>query len=100
MSFINQHIDQVRDLCVSNKVKTLFAFGSVLTETFREDSDIDLVVDIDEKDPVSYTEKYFNLKFQLEDIFKRPVDLLELRAIKNRFLRTEIDKTKVQLYGA
>jgi len=82
-----------------NKVRALFAFGSVTTDRFRPDSDIDLVVDIDDNDPISYSDKYFNLKFQLEDILKRQIDLLEQKAIRNNFLRNEIERTKVQIYG-
>ncbi len=98
-NILNQHIDQIKKLCELNKVRTLFAFGSVTTERFRPDSDIDLVVDIDENDPISYSDKYFNLKFQLEEILKRQIDLLEQKAIRNRFLKSEIDRTKVQIYG-
>ncbi len=98
-NILNQHIDQIKKLCELNKVRTLFAFGSVTTERFRPDSDIDLVVDIDENDPISYSDKYFNLKFQLEEILKRQIDLLEQKAIRNRFLKSEIDRTKVQVYG-
>ena len=61
-------IEQIQELCKSNKVKTLFAFGSVLRDDFSENSDIDLVVDIDEKDPFKYTDIYFNLKSKLEDL--------------------------------
>lgn len=92
-------IDQIQELCKTNKVKTLFAFGSVTRDDFNEESDIDLVVDINEKDPFKYTDLYFNLKSKLEDIFKRQVDLLEDRAIKNRIFRRELDNTKVKIYG-
>jgi hypothetical protein len=92
-------IDQIQELCKINKVKTLFAFGSVTRDDFNDTSDIDLVVDIDEKDPLKYTDIYFNLKSKLEDIFKRQVDLLEERAIKNRLFRRELDNTKVKIYG-
>jgi uncharacterized protein len=92
-------IDQIQELCKTNKVKTLFAFGSVTREDFNESLDIDLVVDIDEKDPFKYTDIYFNLKSKLEDIFQRQVDLLEERAIKNKFFRSELNSTKVKLYG-
>ena len=92
-------IKQIEELCRSNKVKTLFAFGSVTRDDFNDNSDIDLVVDIDEKDPFKYTDLYFNLKSKLEDIFKRQVDLLEERAIKNRIFRRELDNTKVKIYG-
>jgi len=99
MIIINQHIDQIRKLCELNNVSTLFAFGSVTTDKFKRDSDIDLVVEIDDTDPIAYSEKYFNLKFQLEEILKRQIDLLEQKAIRNKFLRREIDRTKVQIYG-
>ena len=99
MKLINQHIDQIEKLCELNKVRALFAFGSVTADNFSPDSDIDLVVDIDDNDPISYTDKYFNIKFKLEEILKRQIDLLEQKAIKNRFIKNEIDRTKVQIYG-
>jgi len=100
MKIISQHIDQIGKLCELNNVKALFAFGSVITsDKLNTNSDIDLIVDIDDKDPVAYTDKYYNLKFQLEELLKRPIDLLEIKAIRNRFLKDEIDRTKVQIYG-
>jgi len=99
MKVIDQHINQIVLLCEINKVRALFAFGSVTTEKFRADSDIDLIVDIDDNDPISYSEKYFNVKFQLEEILKRQIDLLEQKAIRNKFLKSEIERTKVQIYG-
>ncbi len=98
MNILNQHIEQIKRLCELNKVSALFAFGSVLTDKFSSGSDIDLVVEIDDNDPISYSEKYFNLKFQLEEMLKRQIDLLEQKAIRNRFLKNEIDRTKVQIY--
>ncbi len=51
MNEVTRHIGQIRKLCGSYKVKSLFTFGSVLSEDFNPESDIDLMVDIDEKDP-------------------------------------------------
>ena len=99
MRILNQHINQINELCELNTVRALFAFGSVTNENFNSDSDIDLVVDIDDNDPISYSDKYFNLKFQLEDILKREIDLLEQKSIRNQFLKSEIERTKIQIYG-
>jgi uncharacterized protein len=99
MTVLNQHIDQIKKLCELNKVSTLFAFGSITRNDFNPDSDIDLVVEIDDNDPISYADKYFNLKFQLEEILNRQIDLLEQKSIKNRFLKSEIERTKVHIYG-
>jgi predicted nucleotidyltransferase len=99
MNILDQHIDQITKLCELNEVDSLFAFGSVLTNKFRSDSDIDLVVEIDDNDPISYTDKYFNLKFQLEEILNRKIDLLEQKSIRNKFLKNEIERNKTQIYG-
>ena len=90
---------ELETLCKKNKVKSLFVFGSVTREDFNENSDIDLVVDFDESDPFKYTDLYFNLKNKLENLYKRQVDLIEERAIKNRFFKKELDNTKIKLYG-
>ena len=99
MHIEKQEIDKIQELCKENKVKSLFAFGSVTRADFNPSSDIDLVVDFDESDPFKYTDLYFNLKSRLEEIFNRQVDLLEERAIRNRFFREQLEKTKVKLYG-
>jgi hypothetical protein len=90
---------EIESICKSNQVKSLFAFGSVTRSDFNEASDIDLVVDFEEKDPFKYTDLYFNLKNNLEELLKRQIDLIEERGIKNRFFRAELDATKVKIYG-
>lgn len=99
MKVISSHIEKIKKLCDQYHVKSLFAFGSITTKNFKASSDVDLVVDIDNRDPISYSDDYFNLKFQLEKILKRPIDLLEAKAIKNTFLKHNIEKTKVLVYG-
>ena len=47
MNFPGNYLPAIIALCKRHKVKKLFAFGSVLTSRFNEQSDIDLVVDFD-----------------------------------------------------
>jgi uncharacterized protein len=96
---LKNHIEQIKQLCNTYHVKSLFAFGSVVSDKPRAETDIDLIVDIDSKDSIDYSDNYFALKFQLENILKRPVDLLEDKAVKNPFLKKQIDSTKVLIYG-
>jgi len=91
--------EQIEELCKVNKVKSLFAFGSVIRDDFNKKSDIDLIVDFDEADPFKYADLYFNLKSNLEKILKRQVDLLEERSIRNKFFRQQLENTKVKIYG-
>ena len=99
MKALKDHMEQITALCNEHSVKSLFAFGSVVSNKLNPDSDIDLVVAINSKDPLVYSDNYFALKFQLEDILKRPVDLLEAKAFKNPFLKKQIENTKVLVYG-
>jgi predicted nucleotidyltransferase len=99
MNLIEREIDEIRDLCLNHKVGKLFAFGSVLTDRFQQDSDIDLVVDFQDIGLYEYADNYFDLKFSLEKLFNREVDLLEDKAIKNPYLRQSIDSTKQLIYG-
>jgi uncharacterized protein len=98
--YLDSYIKDIKRLCQENSVRNLFVFGSVLTEDFKDASDIDMIVDIDSSDPLDYADKYFNLKFSLQEIFKREIDLLENKAIRNPYIRENIDKTKSLVYGA
>jgi predicted nucleotidyltransferase len=97
--YLDKYKKEINNLCVQNKVKSLYVFGSVLTDRFTNSSDIDLVVDIDSSNPFDYADSYFNLKFALQDLLRRPVDLLENKAIKNPYIRENIDRSKTMIYG-
>lgn len=99
MNLIESNIDNVRTLCKLHKVQRLFVFGSVLSDRFQKDSDIDLIVDFQGVELYDYADNYFDFKESLENLFKREVDLLEDKAIKNPYLRQSIDSSKVLVYG-
>jgi len=86
-------------LCETHKVKSLYAFGSVLTEKFNNESDIDLIVDFATMDVEDYADNYFDLKFSLQEILKTPVDLLEEKAIKNPYFRQSVNKQRQLVYA-
>ena len=98
--FLDKYTLDIEKLCKQNKVRSLYVFGSVMTDEFNKDSDIDLIVDIDSNDPLDYADSYFNLKFALQELFKRPVDLLESKAIKNPYIIENINRSKSLVYGA
>jgi hypothetical protein len=99
MNFPGNYLPAIIALCKRHKVKKLFAFGSVLTSRFNEQSDIDLVVDFDKTNVDDYFSNFFDLKYALESLFEREVDLLEEQAIHNPYLKENIDTTKMLIYG-
>lgn len=99
MELIDNNINKIKALCEKHKVNKLFVFGSVLTNRFNENSDIDFVVDFNKKNITDYFSNYFDLKYALEELFKRDVDLLEEQTIKNPYLKKNVEETKALIYG-
>jgi len=96
---IRAKINDFRTLCVSHKVKYLYAFGSSTTDRFNPSlSDIDLLVEIEDPDPIERGEKLIDLWDKFEKFFSRRVDLLTESSIRNPILRKSIDKTKILIY--
>ncbi|MDT0648280.1 nucleotidyltransferase domain-containing protein [Zunongwangia sp. F260] len=86
-------------LCKLHNVKNLYAFGSATTDQFDKNlSDIDLLIEIEESDPLERGEKLLAIWEKLEEFFQRKVDLLTLSSLKNPILRKNIEATKILIY--
>ena len=99
MELIRQNIKNIRQLCTEHKVEQLYVFGSVLSDKFNQNSDIDFLVKFGEVDLYNYFDNLLGLKENLENLLKRKVDLLEAQAVKNPYLKKSIDENKVLVYG-
>lgn len=99
MTVLDKYINEINKLCSSHKVRQLYVFGSALTEKFNHESDIDLIVDFEPIDVSLYADNYYDLKFSLQDTLKRPIDLLEEKAIKNPYFRQTINQQRQLIYG-
>ena len=96
---INYKSADFLQLCKLHNVKSLYAFGSSITDKFDEDSsDIDLLIEIDNEDPIERGEKLMSIWDKFELFFKRKVDLLTNSSIKNPILKKSIDSTKILIY--
>lgn len=99
MKLIELNMRRIIDLCKQYKVDQLFVFGSILTNKFREDSDVDLVVNFLPLPPEDYADNYLSLKEALSQLFQRPVDLIEEKGIRNMVFRQNVNRTKQLIYG-
>ena len=96
---ISERLNDFKTLCINHNVRFLYAFGSSTSDVFDEEkSDIDLLVEIDLKDPLERGEMLISLWDGFENFFKRKVDLLTESSIQNPFLRKSIDTTKILIY--
>lgn len=96
---IQARLDEFAAICKKHKVEQLFVFGSAVKGPIDEkNSDIDFLVQIDQKDPIERGECLMNLWNELESFFHCEVDLLTKSSIENPVLKQNIDQTKVLLY--
>lgn len=101
MKLIEINLQRIIDLCRKHKVKTLAVFGSILTERFNDDSDVDLLVDFEpvDLDTFDYVGNYFDFRDSLERLFNRTVDLIEYGNNLNPIFKASVDKKKQVIYG-
>ncbi len=98
MNYFEPYKDQIADLCRRYNVRRLFAFGSVLTGNFNDESDIDLIADFDKQAISDIFLTYFDFKYSLENVFGRKVDLMGEQPIRNSYLRESIENSKQLIY--
>lgn len=101
MKLIELNIKSIIALCERYRVKKLAVFGSILTDCFNDDSDVDLLVDFDttNHEKWDYVTNYFDFRDSLENLFGRKVDLIEDKGIRNPLFRKFINKQKQIIYG-
>lgn len=100
MKFLEPYKIQIDALCLKHGVKVLYAFGSVLSERFGPESDVDFLVDLGNQSEFEYAENYFQLADELETLLQRPVDLLTVKSLRNPFFIQQVEDSKQMLYAA
>jgi predicted nucleotidyltransferase len=91
---------EIAALCRELGVHRLDVFGSAVTDDFDvERSDVDVLVDFDTGAPGS-PDTYFALKWGLESILGRPVDVVVVSAIRNPYFRKQALETREPLFAA
>ncbi len=96
---IDVPMEKIAAFCKKWKVRELSVFGSVLRDDFRPDSDVDVLITLDEDAPWSMFE-WVDMLEELKAIFGREVDLVEKTAIRNPFRRRNILNSHRVLYAA
>jgi uncharacterized protein len=95
---VNFRSNEFIELCKSHKVKELYAFGSVVNGNFTEQSDIDLLVEIDEPNPIYKGKLILSLYNKFEKLFNKKIDLLTINSIKNPVFEEYIGTSKRLIY--
>jgi len=89
---------KISQFCKTNHIKKLSFFGSVLTEKFTEESDIDVLVEF-EKKSVPGMLTMIRLERELTDLIGRKVDLRTKEEL-SRYFRNSVVKEAEVKYSA
>lgn len=93
--------DKITSLCSQYNVKRLSVIGSALGTRFDPlSSDIDLLVEFNPFSPEEHTDAYFGLAKDLESLFHRTVDLIEITAVRNPYLKESFTASHKLIYGS
>lgn len=93
--------DTLHHFCQRWQITELALFGSVLRDDFRPNSDIDILVSFTPDAPWTLLD-LVTMQYELEDIMKRNVDLIEKQVIEtsdNWIRRNEILNTAQVIYS-
>lgn len=101
---ISEKQNRISDLCRRFNVGRLEVFGSAADANgggFDEaSSDADFLVEFLKPASLGPLDEYFGLRGELEALLGRAVDLVELSAIKNPYVRNSIERSRELVYAA
>jgi len=97
--FLNEKLPEITKMFKEHHVKSAYAFGSVVTDKFNEESDIDFLLNFDETiEPVERGELWWSLYYALKDYLQRDVDIVTGKSLKNPYFIEVLNETKQVIY--
>lgn len=89
--------ERIASFCHRWQVTELAIFGSALRDDFNELSDIDVLVTFDDSAEITLLD-FAQMQIELEQVFNRPVDVIEKAALRNPYRRKGILETSLVVY--
>jgi uncharacterized protein len=97
---LKENLSELKVLCKKFNVKELFVFGSITNGHFTSESDIDFLVSFEDIPPEKYADQYFDLQYELENLFQRKIDLVTVNSLSNPYFIKSINENKELVYAA
>src|SRR5580692_2329950 len=97
MDLKEKDIQIIRDYFISKPVLKAYLFGSYSRKEADEDSDVDILVDLDYSQHIGLG--FVQMKLDLEERLKKPVDLVSSQAVSKR-IQPYINQDKMLIYDS
>ena len=99
MKFLDTLKNDLPELCEEYNIAFVDLFGSIARDDANESSDIDMIIDFNEPKTNHLSKRYFGFLHSVEDRYGRKVDLLTPKSLTNPYLKNEVNKDRIRLYG-
>ena len=101
LDLIQQKRAALAQICLCYEVARLDLFGSAVNGSFNtSNSDLDFLVLFQRTGKLDAADRYFGLLSELQKLFGRKVDLVDVRAHRNPYFMAEALQHREMLYAA
>lgn len=100
-SLIESQREEIRSICRRFGIRKLELFGSAVRVNDFDParSDIDFLVEFDSTHEAPSLSTFFDAQTKLGELLGHPVNLAMAGAIRNPFVRADIDRTRETVYA-
>src|SRR6266487_3275181 len=86
---------EIADLCRRHHIRKLALFGSILTDQFRPDSDVDVLVEFDPAHVPGF--EFVRIQDELKSLFEgHRIDLITSKFLNRRIRKEVLDTAQTQ----
>ncbi len=96
MKLSNNQIDTIKNFFSKQPVLKAYLFGSYVRGEETENSDIDLLVELDYTQPIGL--EFIQMQIDLQKLLSKKVDLVSARGL-SKYLKPILDKEKQLIYA-
>lgn len=101
LPLIESRRSDIESLCRTFHVRRLDVFGSAARDDFDPArSDVDFLVEFEEIPDFNAFEAYFDLRRALSEVLDREVDLVMPTAIRNAYIKANVEASRKSVYAA
>jgi len=100
MMVFEDYRGRLEEVCRQFHVRRLEVFGSAAQQDLDKCRDVDLLVEFDPSAAPRLFDTYFELQRSLENLFDKPVDLVEPEGLRNPFFIEQVNASRRTLYVA
>lgn len=96
MKLNSKQIEIIKDFFSRQPVLKAYLFGSYVRGDENENSDIDLLVELDYSQPIGL--EFIQMQIDLQNLLSKKVDLVSARGI-SKYIKPILDKEKKLIYA-